>query len=204
MQKNWAWDDRYKTGKEALPWDTGMPAPELVKYFSSLSSLPKRALEIGCGTGTDAVWMAQQGVLVKAIDISPTAIESAKDKSKAAGVKVDFSAADITQKIPVSEGSVDFVFDRGVYHVMAPEQRATFVDRVAASLEKDGHWLCIAGSADQNRDPESLGPPQLKASELIDNIEPKFEVIALQRASFILPDGNPHLAWQALFKKRTV
>ncbi len=204
MQKDWAWDDRYKAGKEALPWDTGVPASELVEYFGSLSCVPKRALEIGCGTGTDAIWMAQQGVVVKAIDISPTAIESAKGKTKAAGVKVDFSVSDIVEKMPVSEAGVDFVFDRGVYHVMAPEQRAIFINRVAAALDKGGYWLCLAGSADQNRDPESLGPPQLKASDLIDNIEPKFEVMWLQRASFILPDGKPHLAWKALFKKRAI
>ena len=55
MHGSYEWDERYKVGKDALPWDTGMPAPELVEYFEKTESKPTSALEIGCGTGTNAI-----------------------------------------------------------------------------------------------------------------------------------------------------
>jgi len=204
MHSDWDWDARYKEGKEALPWDTGLPAPELVEFFDTLAKKPARALEIGCGTGTNAIWMAQQGVDVVATELSPTAVDTALEKQKSSGTNVQFLVSDILEKSPAPASSIDFVFDRGVFHVMAPELRQKFVDRVADALADKGLWFCLAGNADELRDPDSPGPPQLKASELIDKIEGKFEVISLERASFVLPDGKPHLAWKALFSKRAV
>ncbi len=198
------WEERYQAGEEGTPWDCGTPAPELVEYFANLTELPTRALEIGCGTGTNAIWMAQQGVTVVATEISPTAVESAKKKVSKAGVNVDFLLSDIVEKAPRSDMTFDFVFDRGVYHVMAPEHREVFIDRVAAALDDDGYWLCLAGSADEKRLPEEKGPPQLKASDIIDNAEGKFELHWLERSHFILPGGKPHLAWKALFRKRAI
>jgi methyl halide transferase len=190
MFKDCTWDERYKAGPEALPWDEGLPACELVEYFASLSSKPKRVLEIGCGTGTNAIWMTQQGSSVIATDISPTAIEAAKKKCKEEDVNVDLQISDI------------MVFDRGVFHVMSPEQREAFVDRVASALHDDGYWLCLAGNADQKRNPDEMGPPQLTATVLIGSTEGKFELHRLERATFVLPGNQPHLAWKALFKKR--
>jgi 2-polyprenyl-3-methyl-5-hydroxy-6-metoxy-1,4-benzoquinol methylase len=202
MFRNCTWDERYQAGPEALPWDEGIPAQELIEYFAGLSSCPKRVLEIGCGTGTNAIWMAQQGASVTANDISPKAIEVAKKKGEEAGVSVSFSVSDIMEALPVPAGSIDFVFDRGVYHCMAAEQREIFIDRVAASLADGGIWLCVAGNADEVRDPEAEGPPQLKASELVDNVEGKFEIHQLGRATFLLPGGVPRLGWKAVFMKR--
>jgi methyl halide transferase len=204
MFSNSVWNERYQQGKEALPWDTGSPAAELVEYFTGLAVQPKRALEIGCGTGTNALWMAEQGVSVVATDVSPAAIEAAKEKCTKAGVTVDFRVSDIVEQPPMSGMIFNFVFDRGVYHVMAPEHREIFIDRVASALDDDGYWLCLAGSADEKRLPEEPGPPQLKASDLIDNAERKFELHKLERSHFLLPGGKLHLAWKALFRKRAI
>jgi len=198
------WEERYQEGKDSLPWDSGSPAAELVEYFTSLTELPKRVLEIGCGTGTNAIWMAQQGVTVVATEFSPTALESAKNKASKAGVNVEFLLSDIVEKAAKPDTKFDFVFDRGVYHVMAPEHREVFIDRVATALNAHGYWLCLAGSADEIRLPDEKGPPQLKASDLVDNAEGKFELHELARTHFILPGGKPHLAWKALFRKREI
>lgn len=203
MYSSCTWDERYKVGKEALPWDTGLPAPELVEYFERTEIKPTRALEIGCGTGTNAIWMAQQGCTVVATDLSPTAIESANEKLKESGLKVTFQVSDILDSEPVSAGSVDFVFDRGVFHVMPPDVRRNFIDRVHSALDEGGFWFCLAGNADEFRPEGVQGPPQLKASELIDPTEDQFEVHKMERASFVLPDGTPHLAWKVIFRKRS-
>lgn len=205
MYKDCTWDERYKAGKDALPWDSGVPAPELEEYFESLSSVPKRVLEIGCGTGTNAIWMAQKGCEVVATDLSPTAIDTALAKQKDAGTKVEFLVSDIIDdKNSVAPGSVNFVFDRGVYHVMPPDMRRVFIDRVADALDENGFWLCLAGNADEFRAEGVQGPPQLKASELVDDAEEKFEIHRIERGSFVLPDNTPHLAWKVLYKKRSL
>lgn len=202
MYKNCTWDERYKEGKEALPWDTGEPAPELTEFFSQLDSPPGRVLEIGCGSGTNAIWMAEKGSSVVATDVSPTAISMAKGKCEGRDLSVEFLVSDIMKSPPVYADSVDFVFDRGVYHVMAPEDRELFVSRVADALATDGYWLCLAGNADQLRAPDQDGPPQMKASDLIDSVENRFEVHLLERSTFELPTLGSHLAWKAVFRKR--
>jgi SAM-dependent methyltransferase len=199
---NYSWEERYQEGKEALPWDSGEPAVELVEYFNGLQSPPKSVFEVGCGTGTNAIWMSKQGCEVTATDISPTAIDLAKAKAENSKKKIQFAVSDIVQTLPVPPNSVDFVFDRGVYHTMTPKNRKLFAERVALALSNGGFWLCLAGSSDQIRAEGEMGPPQLKAADLIDNIEEYFEIHELKRASFILPDGSVHLAWKALFRKR--
>ncbi|MDZ4838128.1 MAG: class I SAM-dependent methyltransferase [Candidatus Melainabacteria bacterium] len=196
------WDDRYKAGKDSLPWDTGMPAEELVEYFQRSEVKPTSVLEIGCGTGTNAVWMAQQGCTVVANDYAPTAIAAAIQKNKDSGVEVKFEVSDILAAEPVPAGSVDFVFDRGVYHVMAPDVRSKFIDRVHTALGEGGFWLCLAGNADEFRPEGVEGPPQLKASELVDEAEKQFEIVRMERARFVLPDNSPHLAWKVVYRKR--
>jgi cyclopropane fatty-acyl-phospholipid synthase-like methyltransferase len=196
------WDERYKEGGSALPWDTGSPAPELTAYFSRVKEAPKNVLELGCGTGTNAIWLVQQGCNVVATDISPTAIEWAQNKAKSAGVSVDFRVSDICVENPVESNSVEFIFDRGVFHVMAPDKREHFVQVVHNSLCDGGIWLCLAGSADQKRESDDQGPPQLSATELISSVEKLFEVHKLAKTSFLTPEGHNYVAWKAIFKKR--
>lgn len=198
------WDDRYKTGKEALPWDTGEPAPELVAHFETLDKPPARVLEIGCGTGTNAIWMAQQGCKVIGTDVSPAAIDMASKKLQAAtGIDVEFAVHDILAESPVAPGTVDFVFDCGVYHIMDTGKRKLFAERVGEALSTDGFWLCNAGCADEVRENLNEGPPQLKASDLVNNIEPEFEIFKLERSTFTIPNGKKYLSWIALLKKRS-
>ncbi|HEY9731715.1 MAG TPA: class I SAM-dependent methyltransferase [Drouetiella sp.] len=197
------WDDRYKQGPEALPWDSGEPSGELVAYIESLKKAPAKALEIGCGTGTNAIWLARRGCEVVATDLSETAINMAKKKLADSGLtNVEFKVDDVIARAPVPAGSIDFVYDRGVYHVMDPGNRDTFINRVSDCLKDGGAWLCLAGSADERVYGRDQGPPQLKASELIDLAEKKFEVQYLRTGAFLMPDGTPRKMWEVLYKKR--
>lgn len=196
------WDEKYQTAPGQLPWDTGTPSPDLVEYFESLDNSPGQVLEIGCGTGTNAIWMAKNGSTVIATDISPTAIAEAKKKQNQEGIEVDFRVGNILEELPLGDASLDLVFDRGVYHVMAPDDRKTFINAVAKMLRPNGYWLCIAGNADDKSNPEEEGPPRLKASEVVELAEEKFEIHSLTRTCFILPDGIKKLAWKVLYLKR--
>src|SRR5262245_5453539 len=118
------WNDRYRQG--TTPWDSDEPATELVETVKALT-LPNRvALEIGCGTGVNSVWLAGQGFAVHATDISDIALKAAEQRAGEAGKSVKFELADITEASPVPAGSVGFVFDRGVFHVMTSANRTLF------------------------------------------------------------------------------
>ena len=85
------WDQRYVDGD--LPWDTGHPDPHLVAQWAELVPTPARVLEVGCGTGTNAIWLAERGCEVVGVDVSARAIQHAMTKTAAAGVRVALSVA---------------------------------------------------------------------------------------------------------------
>src|SRR5262245_13411336 len=104
------WNDHYRNGH--MPWDTGTPSSELQRVLSAKAIQPSRALEIGCGTGTNCVWLAQQGFDVTGVDVASLAIEQAQQRAQAAGVQVRFEVADVLQLPDLGE-PFGFFFDRG-------------------------------------------------------------------------------------------
>jgi methylase of polypeptide subunit release factors len=74
------WDRQYRS----LPvWDTGQPSGELRRVLDRFGIGPGRALELGCGTGMNAVYLALRGFAVTAIDLSPRAIRAARRRARA-------------------------------------------------------------------------------------------------------------------------
>src|SRR5687767_12686946 len=126
------WNASYAGGE--LPWDTGVPDENLIEVARHIA--PGRALEIGCGTGTNALWLSQQGFQVVAIDLAPLAIERARAKAPS----VRFEVRDFLAEPPA--GPFDFVFDRGCFHVFdGAAERERFAANVAALLSPGGRWL---------------------------------------------------------------
>src|SRR5438552_11989125 len=109
------WNQRYVAGD--TPWDSGQPSAELIRVLREWNIGPCRALEMGCGTGENAVYLAQQGFDVTAFDLAPLAVERAQAKMHEAGVKVRLLTADVLD-LPDVGPPFSFVFDRGLYHVV--------------------------------------------------------------------------------------
>jgi len=162
-----------------------------------------RAIDLGCGTGANAIALAARGFAVIACDIAPKAIEMARQRAEKAGVNgIAFHIADVLEALPVESDSIDFAFDRGCFHTVTPALRSTFVDRVADALKPGGWWLTLAGNRDDDPKFDRPGPPQLTAAALTAAVEPRFEVHDLARIRFT-DDGRPtHLAWSALLRRR--
>src|SRR5262245_26138954 len=116
MSEKEHWETRYTT-PHPPPWDSGRVSAELVRRVSDAKIQPCRAVELGCGTGTNAVWLAQCGFDVTAIDISPTAVQRARQRAADAGVAVHFVEADV-MALPELGPPFDFLFDRGCYHAV--------------------------------------------------------------------------------------
>lgn len=194
------WDQHYQSGD--VPWDTGAPDPHLVELVEQGVIAPGRTLEVGCGTGTNAIWLSSRGFDVHGIDISPLAIEKAEAKRRAANANARFSELDFMRD-PLPEGPFDFVFDRGVLHVFdAAEDRAHFARRVAELLAPGGQWLCLAGSTEGP--PRDHGPPRRSARDLLAAVEPALELVLLRSSSFDADLPSRAMAWVMLARRRDV
>ena len=95
------------------PWDTGISPPELIQFMAGHP--PGRALDLGCGTGTNAIELAKRGWQVTGIDFARRAIRIAHSKAKMAGVQIDFRVADVS-KLPDIAGPFDLILDIGCFH----------------------------------------------------------------------------------------
>ena len=189
---------RYKEG--VTPWAHKNPDFNLVDMVKEWPVEPCKTLEIGCGTGTDAIWLARQGFEVIASDISGIAIQEARKSAEEEDVECNFLVIDfLHEKIPGAP--FDFAFDRGVFHSFKHSaSRKKFAKKVAQNLAKDGLWLSLVGSKD--RPEEETGPPRRSAANSINAVEPFFEVLSLHVSKFGSDSPIPSSCWVCLMKKR--
>jgi len=199
------WENLYQN--DFMPWDTGRPSSHLMKLVEQTPINPCRVLDIGCGTGSSAIWLAQQSFRVVATDISKTALRLAYDKPDS--IKCEFILADFI-KDPGPGTDFEFVFDMGCFHLFDdPEQRGLFAQKVSNCLIENGLWLSICGSCDGIE----IGPPRRSAREIIQAVEPCFEILSLtateldelsasEMEALGLPAGTRPRAWACLMHKR--
>ncbi|MHC4779612.1 MAG: class I SAM-dependent methyltransferase [Planctomycetota bacterium] len=192
------WENRYKN--EDMPWDRDEPSPELVACIEKLGLTSGKVLEVGCGTGTNAIWMAEQGLEVTALDIAPTVVAMARDKVAKAGVTgVEIMEGDFFAETPFRGGDFDFAFDRGAFHHHADLAfREAFAEQVHRSVKPSAHWLTLCGSTD---DTGPGGPPRLKAADIVTACEPWFLIQDLH-ALELERSGEGRLGWSCLMKRR--
>ena len=192
-----SWNESYASGQ--LPWDTGQPEPLLVEFVTSGCVTPAPTLEIGAGTGTNAIWLAERGFDVLGVDISPLAVERANTKMKGRALRCRFAALDFLAT-PAPDGPFQFVFDRGCFHVFdEPSERQRFAARVAAALATGGLWLSLIGSTEGP--PREVGPPRRSAREVALAMEPALEIVELRSVEF---RGHDAKAWFCLSRQRTM
>lgn len=120
------------------PWDTGISPPELMDFISQHS--PGRALDIGCGTGTNAITLAKHGWEVTGIDFIRRAIRSANAKAQQAGVKPDFRIGDVTQ-LEDLPGPFDLILDIGCFHSLSKPGKNAYVSNLVNLLAREGSFL---------------------------------------------------------------
>ena len=162
-----AWNILYLLGKS--PWDTGVTPPELEKLIRGEQIPPGRALDIGCGTGTNAIYLAQHGFQTVGVDIASLAIVQARYKARRAGVPVKFYAADVIKVGmrggPAISAPIDFALDIGCLHSLAATQLQSSVDMLRRVLRIGGFYLLYAwGPRKLNGRPLGLTPDETVAA----------------------------------------
>ncbi len=198
MNSNNRFEERYAGGD--LPWDLGRVDRNLVGMVEELQPERCRALDIGCGTGDNSIWLARQGFDVTGVDIAPLAIEKAQAKARQQDVECRFIAVDFLET-PVNGSPFGFVFDRGCFHSLESfEKHFLFAGNVGKHLGDDGLWLSLIASADApQRDP---GPPRLTAAHIAEAVEPFFEIHSLVTGHLDSNKPDPIRCWVCLMKKR--
>lgn len=162
MSHEEAWDSRYAESQRI--W-SGNPNVALVSEIAELS--PGTALDLGCGEGADAVWLARQGWRVTAVDISGVAIERAL--SHAAGLEIDFQRLDLQESFP--PGTFDLVSVQFL-HFWEDFDRAAILRKAAAAVAPGG-TLLIEGHMDHgpfgHGDVQFASPDEVIASLKLDD-----------------------------------
>jgi SAM-dependent methyltransferase len=120
------YDTWYRFGKP--PW-VGDARSELVELVNSGSLQPGRAIDLGCGEGDNAIFLARNGFEVTAVDFAPSAIAKARRKARDAGVEIEFLVDDLTRLRHV-RGQFDLLVDYGTLDDLGERQRDDYVGRV--------------------------------------------------------------------------
>ena len=182
-----------------MPWDSGLRSRELARVLDSGLVSPGRAVELGCGTGTNSVYLAQRGFEVTALDCSPLALERAKQRAAQAGVSVDFVLADLCQFEKVLP-PFDFVFDRGCYHCARRIDLAGFLKTLASLTRPGSRYLVLTGNANEQSDE---GPPRLHEHEIRADFEALFAIEFVREIRFEDAGGiDGPLGWSCLMTRR--
>jgi methyl halide transferase len=194
--------DRYKERykEKFTPWDIGRADFNLVEIVTQQPMEKGKALDVGCGSGHNTIWLAQQGFTVTGIDVSEIAVEKATENASGAGIQATFFVLDFFEN-DVPGRPFNLVFDRGCFHSYESENdRKTFSEKVAGHLEEGGFWLSLIGSSDEPI--KRPGPPRRSARDIVTAVEPFFKILLLKASHFDSNVQNPPKAWICLMQKR--
>ena len=120
------------------PWDTGISPPELMAFINSQP--PGRALDLGCGTGTNSITLAQHGWKVTGVDFVGKAIRKARTKARNSGLNIDFLIDDVTRLEQVV-GVFDLVLDIGCFHYLSQSNKGKYIQNLKRLLSPNGTFL---------------------------------------------------------------
>ena len=131
------------TPLDEIPWNREQPPELMVELFESGKVKPCQALDLGCGAGNYAIYLASKGFDVTAVDISPAAIKIAKQNAKAKNVKCQFLTADVIEDFPQFDEPFSFIYDWGLLHHIPPEHRDRYTRNLHNILSDTGLYMSL-------------------------------------------------------------
>ena len=197
MSERFDFTERYAKGD--TPWDSGRPSTELLGALDGGKLKGKTALEIGCGTGLNAIELATRGFRVTAVDPVEQPLKIARGRARDAKVTVDFRVADFLKDD--LGGPYDVLFDRGVYHVLRRIDLEGFQKAIERVTRPGSLWLSLSGNANEKESEE--GPPVVTEEEIRAELSPLFDILDLHEFRFDTNKGDFRpLAWSVLAQRK--
>jgi len=179
------------------PWDIGRPQAALVQLVED-GRIGRRVLDVGCGTGDNAIYLALRGHDVFGIDLIPVAVETAKARAADRHAVVRFEVHDALN-ITSLGGTFDTVLDSGVYHVFSDADRETYERGLRSVLQPGGMCYVLCFSEHETRDG---GPRRVREQELRNTFAAGWSVESIEPARYeaaLFPDGAH--AWLASVRR---
>ena len=160
-----SWEASYLDGP--APWDIGRPQPAVVRLTSE-RAFAGAVLDVGCGTGDNALHIASQGLSVLGGDVAETALAIAREKARERGVDVEFVTADALRLDRLGR-TFDTVLDCGLFHTFDSDERPGYVASLALVTRQDGTLYVLCFSDDE----PDTGPHPVSQDELKESFGPK-------------------------------
>ncbi|MCU0633087.1 MAG: class I SAM-dependent methyltransferase [Methanolinea sp.] len=180
-------DDIYlKIPPERIPWNIESPPDVLVELVESGTIAPCKAVDLGCGSGNYAVYLAGRGFQVTGVDLSPHAIEMARENAMEKGVQCTFLVADVLGDLSGTEGPFFFAYDWELLHHIFPQDRERYMENVERLLAPGSMYLSVCFHED---DPQFGGVGKYRKTpigttlyfssllELRDLFSPRFSIV---------------------------
>jgi cyclopropane fatty-acyl-phospholipid synthase-like methyltransferase len=120
------------------PWDTNQTPPEVLAFINGKS--PGRALDLGCGTGTNVITLVQHGWQATGVDYIPKAIHTARIKAKKLSINADFHLSDVTRLDGIN-GQYDLILDIGCYQSLSRGKKTIYHQVIRDRLAPGGYYM---------------------------------------------------------------
>lgn len=181
------WDQQY-ADLDTLPWDTGNPQPAISSRYES-GDIVGRVLDVGCGIGTESLYIAEQGHTVTGIDFSEKAIDRARTRAadRPLDGNVRFETGDAFLLPEMDIGPFDTVIDCGMLHTLDADDRRGYTGSLAAVLATGGRAVCVEFGEDARDD---WGPVPLSHADIRDSFDDRWSVATLDDCVFATRQGT--------------
>ena len=185
-------EERYANND--APWDIGRPQDEIVRLAEE-GQIAGPVLDVGCGTGENALYLASRGHEAWGIDYEEIAIERARKKSQDRGIAVEFITMSALEMETLGR-TFDTVIDSGLYHSFSDEEKPTFVTSLASILKPGGRYFVLCFSELETREG---GPKRVTQDEIRQMFSDGWRVDSIEATHFAanLPGGEQRCAWLA-------
>ncbi|MGZ4904956.1 MAG: class I SAM-dependent methyltransferase [Halobacteriota archaeon] len=180
------------------PWDIGRPQRKIMQ-LEEAGEITGAVLDVGCGTGENALYLAARGHEVWGVDFTPRAIETARDKATQRHLSVTFLVQDVLYLDTLGR-RFDTVIDSGLFHALSDEERPYFARSVAIVLRRGGTYFMLCVSELQ---PGTYGPRRVTQAEIRETFARGWRVNYIKAARMEntrQPKGTP--AWLSSITKQ--
>ena len=165
-----SWEDAYKT---VPPWDVGRPQPVFVELVRAGELGKDKVLDVGCGTGENALYLARNGFSVSGVDLSDRAIAAARAKAVERRLNIDFRTGNALS-LEFKDSVFDNVIDSGLFHTFPDDDRPVYAREMARVLVTRGRYFMLCFSEKEPTD--WGGPRRIRREEIETTLSPFFKI----------------------------